>query len=61
MKISSYTCLSYWGYFHILKKLGLSLGRLFSAIWSVMALRLKLSGHLVRCREPNQTPIPALG
>ena len=31
--VSSYNCLGYWGHFHILEKLGASLGRVFSAIW----------------------------
>ena len=51
--ISSYTCFGYWGHFHILEKLGLSLGRVFSAIWGVMALWSKLTGHSVRCRDPT--------
>ena len=51
--ISSYTCFGYWGHFHILEKLGLSLGRVFSAIWGVMALWSKLTGHSIRCRDPN--------
>ena len=58
--ISSYTCFGYWGHFHILEKLGLSLGRVFSAIWGVMALWSKLTGHSVRCRDPS-SPSPALG
>ena len=31
--VSSYNCFGYWGHFHILEKLGASLGRVFSAIW----------------------------
>ena len=31
--VSSYNCFGYWGHFHILEKVGASLGRVFSAIW----------------------------
>ena len=31
--VSSYNCFGYWGHFHILEKLGATLGRVFSAIW----------------------------
>ena len=30
--VSRYNCFGYWGHFHILEKLGASLGRVFSAI-----------------------------
>ena len=41
--MSSYNYFRHWGYFHILEKLGLSLGRVFSGyfqsiIWGIMAL-----------------------
>ena len=61
--MSSYTCFGYWGHFHILEKLGLSLGRVFFAIWDVIALWWsKFTEHScsVRCRDPTH-PIPALG
>ena len=32
--MSSYNCFGYWRDFHTLEKLGASLGRVFSAIWS---------------------------
>ena len=31
--LSKYNCFGYWGYFHILEKLGVSLGRIFSTVW----------------------------
>ena len=31
--VSSYNCFGDWRHFHILEKLGSSLGRVFSAIW----------------------------
>ena len=31
--VSSYNCFGCWGHFHILEKLGATLGRLFSEIW----------------------------
>ena len=30
--LSSYNCFGYWGHFHILEKLGASLGRVFPAL-----------------------------
>ena len=32
--VSGYNCFGYWVHFHILEKLGASLGRVFSAVWS---------------------------
>ena len=32
--VSSYNCFEYWRHFHILEKLGASLGRVFSEIWN---------------------------
>ena len=32
--VPRYYCFGYWGHFHILEKLGPSLGTVFSAIWS---------------------------
>ena len=57
--MSSYTCFGYWGHFNIFEKLSLTLVRVFSAIWVVMALWSKRSGHSVRCRDPTP-PIPDL-
>ena len=46
--MSSYNCFGYLGHFHILEKVGASLGRVFSAIWGEQV------SELCHC---NQSPL----
>ena len=50
--MSSYNSFGYWGHFHILEKLGASLGGVFSAIWGKW-----LSGSWHRDQSPLGTQL----